>query len=334
MLAAGAVLLCVCCAASLVLGSRPVAPHAVWTALTTPDDSWATAVVRGQRMPRTVLAVLVGAALGVAGALMQSLTRNPLAEPGILGVNAGAGLAVVLAVAVAGVTGVRSYVWFALGGAGLAVLGVFLLGAGGRGSRGGWGVRGGHGGPVQIALSGVAVSAAASSLIQTVILSDQRAFDEFRYWSAGSIEGRRWPVLFAVLPFAALGLVLAASVTRALNVLALGEESARAMGVPVRLVQGSAMAAVALLSGAATAAAGPVAFVGLGAPFLVRRLVGPDQRWVVAASVVLAPSLVLLSDIAGRLVVPGSEVPVGIMTALIGGPLFMAIARGRRLEAV
>ncbi|MDQ7903581.1 iron chelate uptake ABC transporter family permease subunit [Phytohabitans sp. ZYX-F-186] len=314
-------LLAVAVAASLSVGSRPVPLDEVWRALADPDGSVATSIVRGQRLPRTLLALEVGAALGVAGAVMQALTRNPLADPGILGVNAGASLAVVAAVALSGFVGIWFYLWFAFAGAAIAAVAVYLLGT----------VAGAFATPARLALGGVAVSAAAGSLVQTVILTDQRAFNEFRFWAAGSLEGRRWGILLAVTPFVVVGLLLAAAVAPALNALALGADAGAALGARPRLTAGGAMAAVTLLCGAATAAAGPIGFVGLGVPLLARALVGPDQRWVGPVTLLYAPVLVLLADVAGRRFVPGAEVQVGIVTAVVGGPVFVAIVRRRRV---
>ena len=313
-------LLAVGIVASLSIGSRAIPPGEVWQALVDPDNSVVATIVRGQRVPRTLLALVVGSALGVAGAVMQSLTRNPLADPGILGVNAGAGLAVVTAVALSGFVGIWFYLWFAFAGAALAAVAVYSLGA-----------LGGAVTPVRMALGGVAVSAAAGSLVQTVILTDQRAFNEFRFWAAGSLEGRRWDILVAVVPFVIAGLLLAAAVAPALNALALGEEAGTALGVRPRLTMTGAMVAVTLLCGAATAAVGPVSFVGLGVPLLARALVGHDQRWVGAISALCGPILVLFADVAGRRLGAGAEIQVGIVTALVGGPVFIAVVRRRRL---
>ncbi|MFY1634977.1 FecCD family ABC transporter permease [Solwaraspora sp. WMMB335] len=303
--------------ASLAVGSRWIPPGQVWDALVRPDDSLAVTIVRGQRIPRTLLAITVGVALAVAGAAMQSLTRNPLADPGILGVSAGAGLAVVAAVALAGFVGIWFYLWFAFAGAAVASLVVYLLGS----------APGPAATPARLALGGIAVSAAATSLVQTVILTDQTAFNEFRFWAAGSLEGRRWDVLAAVVPFVAVGLIVATAVAPSLNALALGEETGRALGVRLRSTVAATMVAVVLLCGAATAAVGPIGFVGLGVPLLARALVGQDQRWVNLAAALYGPALLLLADVLGRRLAAGAEVQVGIVTAILGGPIFVAVVR-------
>ncbi|MFT4217536.1 MAG: iron chelate uptake ABC transporter family permease subunit [Micropruina sp.] len=309
---------------SLGVGSNPIPPGRVWELLRQPDGSFDAVVVLDQRLPRTLVLVVVGAALGVAGALMQSLTRNPLADPGILGINAGASLAVVLAVAVTGVSGIGFYLWFAFAGAAVAAVGVYLLGMAGHASPS----------PVRLALAGVAISMTVASLVQTVILANANAFNEFRFWAAGSVEGRGFPVLLTTGGFIAAGLVLACCLAPALNVLALGEDAGRALGVRVGLVRGLAVVAVTALAGAATAAAGPIMFVGLGVPYLARAVFGPDQRLVLPGTALAAPVLLLVADIVARLVVLPGEVPVGVVAAILGGPAFVLIVRRPRIEAL
>lgn len=311
-------------ALSLSVGSNPIPLRTVWRLLLDPDGSQLATVLLDLRLPRTLLGVAVGAALGVAGALMQTLTRNPLADPGILGINAGAGFAVVLAVAVSGVTGIGFYLWFAFAGAATASVAVYALGSAGRQAAT----------PVRLALAGVAISAALAALSQTVILADQVAFNEFRFWIAGSLEGRTWPILWTVLPFLVAGLALASTLGPALNVLALGDEAGTALGVKVIRTRALTMLAVTLLCGAATAAVGPIAFVGLAVPFAARALVGSDQRWVGIASLLLGPVWLLVADVVARVVVATSEIQVGIVTALVGAPLFVVIVRRRRIAAL
>jgi iron complex transport system permease protein len=323
VLAAAAVLVLVVLL-SLSVGSNPIPLARAWTLLLHPDGSQQSIVLHDLRLPRTVVALVVGAALGLAGALMQSLTRNPLADPGVLGVNAGAGLAVVLAVAVLGVSGVWSYLWFAFAGAAAASVAVYALGAAGRQSAT----------PVRLALAGVAITAALSALTQTVVLADQHAFNEFRYWVSGSLEGRGWPVLAATGPFILVGTLLALAVGPALNALALGDEAGRALGVRVARTRTLTMVAITLLCGAATAAAGPLSFVGLAVPFLARALVGSDQRWVSAMSLVLGPAWLLGADVLARVLVAPQEVPVGIVAALAGAPFFVALVRRRKVAAL
>ena len=309
---------------SLGVGSNPIPLDRVWLLLWHPDGSFDAVVVLDQRLPRTLVLVVVGAALGVAGALMQSLTRNPLADPGILGINAGASLAVVLVVALTGLSGIGFYLWFAFAGAAAAAVGVYLLGMAGSSSPS----------PVRLALAGVAISMTVASLVQTVILANANAFNEFRFWAAGSVEGRGYPVLLATGGFILAGLLLACCLAPALNALALGEDAGRALGVRVGLVRGLAVLAVTVLAGAATAAAGPIMFVGLGVPYLARAVFGPDQRLVLPGTALAAPVLLLAADVVARLVVLPGEVPVGVVTAILGGPAFVLIVRRPRIEAL
>ncbi|MFT4210529.1 MAG: iron chelate uptake ABC transporter family permease subunit [Microbacterium sp.] len=323
-LAIAGVVVLVCATASLAIGSNPIPLADVWRLLWRPDGSFAATVIHEQRLPRTLLLIAVGTALGAAGALMQSFTRNPLADPGVLGINAGASLAIVLAVALLGLTSVWAYLWFGFLGAGLGALAVYVLGSAGRSSPT----------PVRLALAGVAISMAITSLVQTSILSNQNAYNEFRFWASGSVEGRGMPVLLAVAGFIVVGLVVALALAPALNALALGEDTGRALGVRVGLTRAGVMIAIALLAGAATAAAGPIMFVGLAVPFLARAVCGPDQRWAIPFSMVAAPAGLLVADVVARVVAAPEEVPVGVVAAILGGPVFVLIVRRRRIEAL
>lgn len=309
---------------SLSLGSKEIPLERVWALLSARDASNDATVLHDLRIPRTLLGIVVGAALAVAGSLMQSLTRNPLADPGFLGVNAGASLAVVLVVALTGVSGISFYLWFAFAGAALASLAVYALGTSRRNVAT----------PVRLALAGVAISAALQAFTQTIILANQTAYNEFRYWVAGSLEGRLYSVLVTVLPFIALGLTLALLLAPSLNALALGAETGRALGVRVGRTRALTMVAITLLCGAATAAVGPIAFVGLAVPFAARLIVGSDQRWVTVFSMILGPTWLLLADVLGRVIVRPEEVQAGIITALIGAPVFVFIVRRRKIAAL
>jgi iron complex transport system permease protein len=309
---------------SLSLGSKDIGLGQTWALLLSPDGSSESTVLHELRVPRTILGVVVGAALGVAGGLMQSLTRNPLADPGILGVNAGASVAVVLVVALTGVSGLGFYLWFAFAGAALASTAVYLLGT----------THHQVATPTRLALAGVAISAALQALTQTIILADQTAYNEFRFWVSGSLEGRLYPVLWTVLPFVAVGLLAALLLAPALNALALGTETGKALGVRVQRTRVGTMAAITLLCGAATAAVGPIGFVGLAVPFAARALVGSDQRWVTICSAILGPAWLLGADVIARVVVRPEEAPVGVIAALIGAPVFVAIVRRRKIAAL
>ncbi|MGL5909451.1 MAG: FecCD family ABC transporter permease, partial [Phycicoccus sp.] len=281
-------------------------------------------VVTELRVPRTVVGLLVGMALGLSGTVMQGLTRNPLADPGLLGVSGGASLAVVLAVFLIGVRSPAGYVWFAFAGAAVASVVVYVLGSLGSGGAS----------PVKLALAGAALSALLASLTSAVLLLDVSTLDAYRFWAVGSIAGQDLDVVGALAPFLAGGTVLALLRGRSLNALALGDDSARALGVRLGRARLLAAVAVVLLVGAATAAAGPVAFVGLVVPHVARAVVGPDYRWILAWSVVLAPVLLLTADILGRVVARPAEIQVGIVTALLGGPFFIALVRRRAVAQV
>ncbi|MCS4489628.1 iron ABC transporter permease [Corynebacterium sp. ES2775-CONJ] len=308
--------------ASLALGSNPLSLSAVIEALSGRGDTISRTVVIDQRIPRTLVVMLVGAALGVAGALMQALTRNPLADPGILGINAGASLAVVTGVAFLGIQGIGSYIWLSLIGAVLASIGVYVLGGVGRASVS----------PARLTLAGVAISMAISAFVQMILLSNQNAFNEFRFWAAGSVEGRGVDVLLTISWMIVLGLFLALLVAPSLNALSLGEETGKALGVKVGLTRTLVVISVTFLCGAATAAVGPIMFVGLAVPYMARAICGADQRLVIPTCVVAAPVFLLFADIAARLVVAPLEIQTGIMSALVGGPVFLYIVRGKNLE--
>ncbi|MEJ3748223.1 iron chelate uptake ABC transporter family permease subunit [Actinomycetes bacterium KLBMP 9797] len=306
---------------SVWLGSKEIAFAAVWQVLWHDDGSRDAAIIHSLRIPRTALAILVGAALGLAGALMQSVTRNPLADPGLLGVGVGAAAAVAIGIAYLGVTSVLGYVWFAFAGAAAATVMVYAIGASGRSAAT----------PERLVLAGSAVSAALGAVTYAVLLLDPVAFNQFRYWVVGSLAGRRADVVWQVLPFIAVGIVLTLALARSLNALALGDDTGRALGAHVGRTRVLAAIAVTLLCGAATAAAGPIGFLGLAVPHVARLLVGPDQRWVLPYSAVLAPILLLGADVIGRILIAPAELQVGVVTAFLGAPVFIALVRRRKL---
>ncbi|MEU8898039.1 iron chelate uptake ABC transporter family permease subunit [Nocardia sp. NPDC048505] len=312
------------CVLSLMIGARDIPVGTAWDALWHFDGSDEQVVVRNLRLPRTVLAVIVGAALGVSGALIQAMTRNPLADPGILGVNAGAGFFVALGVAVFGLTSVWSYVWFAFLGAAVVTVAVYALGSLGRGGAT----------PIRLTLAGVALGAVLSGVTMGLMLLDPKTFDQMRFWNAGSVEGRGLEIVWPVSLFIVVGLVLAMAVARPLNALALGEDLARTLGTDIVRTRVAAVAAVTLLCGAATAAAGPIGFVGLMIPHVARWIVGPDQRWILPYSMVFAPILLLVADIVGRLVVRPDELAVGIVTAFVGAPVLIALIRRKKVSGL
>lgn len=311
-------------AASLFFGSNNISPGQVWASLSNNGDTATDTLVLQQRLPRTIVVVLVGAALGVAGALMQALTRNPLADPGILGINAGASIAVVAGVAFAGVQGISNYIFLAIVGALLASIMVYLLGGAGSSVPS----------PARLTLAGVAISMAISSLVQAIILSNANAFNEFRYWAAGSVEGRGWPVLEHIWVFIALGLVFAFASAPSLNALSLGEEMGTALGVKVWRTRVLTFSAITILAGTATAAVGPLMFVGLAVPYAARGLFGHDNRAILAGSVVIGPVFLLAADVLARLVIMPQEVQTGLLSAVLGGPIFIAVVRMKKIGAV
>ncbi len=278
-------------------------------------------IVRELRVPRTIIAVLVGAALGVSGALMQAMTRNALAEPGVLGVNAGAAAAIVLGVSAFGLNGIGGYVWFGYLGAGLAAVAVLALGrAHDAGTN-----------PVRLVLAGAGLSVMLAALTSIVIInSPDRALDAFRAWATGSLQGRGMDAVPVVAASIVVGVVLALAVAPSLNAVALGSDMSTALGLNGRRTWVLASVAVLLLAGSATAAAGPIAFVGLAAPHMARLVVGPDQRRVLPWSALFAVIVLLGADVLGRLVAHPSEIGAGVMSAVIGGPFFIALVRRRR----
>ncbi|MFW0180998.1 FecCD family ABC transporter permease [Rothia sp. P5766] len=308
-------------ALSLFWGSHQLDSSTVLQVLGGQGPDQAQKIIWEQRIPRTGLALVCGAALALAGSLMQSLTRNPLAEPGLLGINAGASVAVVLSVVLWGAAGIYRYMGAALVGACLATLAVYLLGRGARSSI------------IRLALAGVALSAALSALNQVLILSNQEAYDEFRFWVAGSLQGRGSDVFLALSPLLGLGFLLAFWVTPAINALAMGEESAISLGVNLKKTYFLTLVVVTLLAGLVTAAIGPIAFVGLAVPYMVRYFVGNDLRWVNLGSMILGPCWLLSADVLARLIFAPQETHVGIIATLVGAPFFV-IMMSRRKEVV
>jgi len=308
---------------SLAVGARSIPLADVTDALLHGGGSRDAAIVNSLRVPRTLLGIVVGAALGIAGALMQALTRNPLADPGLLGVNAGAAAAVVIALSL-GLAGAASSVWFAFAGAALAAVAVYTIGGAGRGGAT----------PVRLALAGTALTAALTALIYGVALSDPKLLQQYNHWAVGALGGRGRTQLDAIVPFVAVGAVLAAVLARPLNAIALGDESARALGARVGRTRIAGAVAITLLCGASTAAAGPIYFLGLTVPHAGRALCGPDQRWVLAYSAVLGAAVLLIADVLGRVLVRPGELPAGVMVAVIGTPVFIALVRRKRIAAL
>ncbi|MBP2320246.1 iron complex transport system permease protein [Kibdelosporangium banguiense] len=314
------VALIVVCLLSIWFGSKDIPFGATWDVLWHNDGSRDAAIIHSVRIPRTILGVLVGAALGLAGALMQALTRNPLADPGLLGVTAGASSAVVVGIAFLGVTGINGYVWFAFIGAGAASVAVYVLGSAGRGVS-----------PDRLIMAGAAITAVLISFVSAILLLNPQTFNVFRFWDVGSLGGRDMGVVRQLAPFILVGIVIALALARSLNALALGDQAAKALGTNIGLTRIIGVIAVTLLCGAATAGVGPIGFVGLAVPYAARLIVGPDQRWVLPYSAVLAPILLIGSDVLGRVVNSPEELQVGIVTAFVGAPVFVLLCRRRKV---
>lgn len=312
----GAVLALVC-VLSLAVGTQTVNLSTVWRAVTDYTDTGNEWIVHELRIPRTVLAIVVGIALGLSGALIQGITRNPLADSQILGLEGVAGLFVVSAIALLGFHSLQSYIWFAFLGTFVAMLAVYGVAASGRMTAT----------PVRMLLAGVAIGAVADGISFAIRLHYPRAFDSMRFWDAGTLEGRPLEIAATVAPFVIVGAGLCLYVSRGLNAIALGDDLAVAMGGNVVRTRVLGLVAVTLLTGAATAAAGPIGFVGLMVPHAVRWFTGPDWRWICAYSVLAAPALLLAADVVGRVVVPPGELPAGIVTAFIGAPVLIWLVR-------
>ncbi|MEX0161081.1 MULTISPECIES: FecCD family ABC transporter permease [unclassified Microbacterium] len=311
--------------ASLAVGNRAIDPGTVLHALFAYDDENPLhLMVMELRVPRTLLGIVVGAALAVCGGLIQAFTRNPLADPGILGVNAGASFAVTFAVGVLGLTAPGAYVPFALLGAFVLTVLVYTLGSFGRSGAT----------PMKLTLAGVALGAAFTGFTTAIVLRDLGTLQVMRFWGVGSIGGRTLDQLAWAAPLIATGLVIALLCARSLNALALGDDLAQSLGARVRATRVLVIIAVTILAGTSVAAAGPIAFVGLMIPHVVRWFTGPDQRWVLTYSMVVGPAFLLVADILGRIVLPSGELRVGIVTALLGAPILIVLVRRRRVSGL
>ncbi|MFF0449110.1 FecCD family ABC transporter permease [Streptomyces sp. NPDC004609] len=321
--AAAVVALLVAVLLSLGVGARSIAPSAVFEALFQGGGGDDAEVVRELRLPRTLIGLMVGTALALAGAVLQGLTRNPIGDPGILGISQGASVGVVLAIAYAGVHTLTGYVWFAFAGAAIASVAVYAIASRGRGGAT----------PVKLALGGAAVNALLVSVMMAVLTTEAAVLDEFRFWQVGSIAGREADIVEQVWPILASGVLLVAFVARGLDALALGEDVAKGLGQKVATVRIAGGVAATVLTGVAVAAAGPIAFVGLAVPHIARAVVGGDHRWMLPMAALIGPVMLLMSDVAGRVILPPGEVPAGVMTALIGVPFLVALVRRRAVPS-
>jgi iron complex transport system permease protein len=309
---------------SLGVGANPLPPGAVWAGFRHPDDSEASIIIWTLRVPRTIIGVMAGIAFGVAGALIQAITRNPLADPGILGVNAGAGFAVTLGVGIFGLSSLTGYIWFAFAGAIVATVLVYLIGSSGRGSAS----------PVTLVLAGVALAAVLGGFSTFLTLIDPDTFQSIRNWGLGSIARTSLDDAAAVAPFLLAGLVLTGFVAGPLNSIALGDDLAAALGTSLVRTRTCGIIAVTLLAGGATAITGGIGFIGLMVPHVVRWFTGPDQRWIIAYTVLASPVLLLVSDVLGRVIARPGEIEVGILTAVLGAPVLIALVRRRKASGL
>lgn len=305
--------------ASVSLGAADIAPSQVYKALFAFDGSRDHLIIRTVRLPRSLIAATVGAALAIAGAIMQGITGNPLASPGILGINAGAALAVVVATATLGSVSVNFYAWFAFGGAATSAITVYFLGSlGKKGTT-----------PLNLVLAGAAVTTLLASITSGILIISQRTLDEIRFWLAGSVAGRDIALLEQVFPYFAVGLILAFALGRQITALSLGEDVARGLGQATAWVKVSAAVSVVLLAGASVAIAGPIGFVGLVVPHVSRLIVGIDYRWILPYAAVFGAILLVLADIGARFLLQPQELPVGLVMPLLGAPVFIYLLRSR-----
>jgi iron complex transport system permease protein len=312
-------ILILCLVASIAYGAADISFSTIYAALTSFDGSTEQLIIRTVRLPRSLIAMLVGAALAVAGAVMQGLTRNPLADPGILGLESGAALAVVVAVFLFGTSSLTAYAGFAFLGAGVTAVVVYLIGSLGRGGLT----------PLNLTVAGAAITALLSSLTTGILILSQRTLDEIRFWLAGSVAGRDFTLFLQVLPYIIIGLIVAFALGRQITTLNLGEDVAKGLGQQTIWVKAIAAVSVVLLAGSSVAVAGPIGFIGLVVPHIVRFFVGVDYRWILPYAAVLGGILLLVADIAARLLIAPQELPVGVMMAIVGAPFFIYLARSK-----
>ncbi|MCF8586922.1 FecCD family ABC transporter permease [Gordonia liuliyuniae] len=309
--------------ASIAFGSRAIPVGDVWHILWNEDGTDISGIVHGLRIPRTVLGLVAGAAIGAAGALTQGHTRNPMADPGLLGVNAGAACTVVVGVYVIGITTPIQYMAFGLVGALVASSLMFLIASAGKGAN-----------PLTLILAGTGLSVLLMAITSAIVLIDTASLDAWRFWQVGSTEGRGWDVIVATLPFIVPGMVLAVASGFFLNILSLGDDIAHALGTRVRQARIIGIIGITLLVGAATAACGPIVFLGLVAPHIARFITGPDYRWIVPYSALIGGLLLVGSDVVGRVIARPGEVQAGIILAAIGAPFFIVLVQAKKLVAV
>ncbi|PSO66144.1 MAG: iron ABC transporter permease [Cyanobacteria bacterium QH_6_48_35] len=315
----GLLILLLCFFASLAVGAADISLGSIYTAFTAFDGSTEHLIIRTVRLPRSLIATFVGAALAVAGAIMQGITHNPLASPSILGVNAGAAFAVVVATFIFGSSSLSVYAWFAFLGAGITAVMVYLLGSLGRGGLT----------SLNLTIAGAALTLFISSITSGILIISQRTLEEIRFWIAGSIAGRELDLFMQVLPYLGVGLLLAFALGRQITTLSLGEDVAKGLGQQTAWVKIAAAVSVVLLAGGSVAIAGPIGFIGLIIPHMSRFLVGVDYRWILPYAPMLGAILLLVADTCARIVIQPQELPVGLVMPLIGAPFFIYLIRSK-----
>ncbi|KML05109.1 iron ABC transporter [Rossellomorea marisflavi] len=312
------VLLVAFIALSIVYGYTDTSWKAAFDTFMEPDGSTEHLVIQNIRLPRALIAAAVGASLAISGVLMQTLTKNPLASPGIFGINAGGGFMVVMAVTLFGVTSLQSFAWLSFLGAAIAAAGVFIIG----GASGSNGLT-----PMKLTLAGAAITAMFSSFTQGLLVLNESALEQVLFWLAGSVQGRSLEILAGVFPYILAGWILALMIAGKLNILAMGEDVAKGLGVKTNILKVISLVAVVLLAGGSVAVAGPIGFIGIVIPHIARKMIGVDHRWLIPYSGLLGAILLLAADIGARYIIMPQEVPVGVMTAVIGAPFFVYVAR-------
>lgn len=303
--------------ASIVYGYTDTSWKMAWEAFQNNNGSNEHLVIETVRLPRALIAAAVGSSLAIAGALMQTLTKNPLASPSIFGINAGAGFAVVIAVSIFQISHLQAFAWISFLGAAVAAISVYFIGSLGREGLT----------PMKLTLAGAAIAAMFSSFTQGFLVLSEVALEQVLFWLAGSIQGRKLEILVSVIPYLVVGWIGAFLLASKLNVLSMGEDVAKGLGIRTGLLKVGIGFIVILLAGGSVAVAGPVGFIGIVIPHITRSMVGIDHKWVIPYSAFLGAILLLLADILARYVIMPEEVPVGVMTAIIGTPFFIYIAR-------
>ncbi|WP_270562791.1 FecCD family ABC transporter permease [Clostridium beijerinckii] len=317
-------LLGICVIISLAFGSKNIGISQAINALLNSDDTSFAALVVRERIPRTIFSIMAGASLGISGALMQSITRNPISDPSILGVNTGASLFVVIGIAFFNINSANEYIWIALVGAGITSIFVYTIASIGSGGMT----------PIKLALAGSATSAVLTSLVSVIILPRSEVIDAYRFWQVGSVSGATWESIDLMLPFLIIGLIISIISAPALDILALGDEVATGLGVNIGIIRIICAIAGVILCGATTAIAGPIGFVGLMIPHSIRLIFGSNLRGLVPMSAIGGAVLLTISDVLGRVLGSPGELQVGIITAFLGAPILIIIARKAKVRAI